>query len=76
MDFYYILETCDMQILKPINHSAQFLQKVTKIVNRWQHFVKKGDPDVNAVSGLISGDGNKEICDITFWYPTQIETLR
>jgi len=30
---------------------------------------------VNAVSGLISGDGNKEICDITFWYPTQIETL-
>jgi len=42
MDFHYIPETCDVQLLKPINHSAQFLQKkVTKIVNRWQHLVKK-----------------------------------
>jgi hypothetical protein len=57
MDFHYIPETCDVQLLKPINHSAQFLQRSYKN------------------SGLISGDGNKEICDITFWYPTQIETL-
>jgi len=27
MDFHYIPETCDVQLLKPINHSAQLLQK-------------------------------------------------
>jgi hypothetical protein len=37
--------------------------------------LKKESSGVNTVSGPISGDGNKEISDTTFWYPTQIETL-
>jgi len=75
MNVNHIPENCDVQLLKQINHNAQFLQIVTKIVNRWQHLVKKKGSDVNTVSGPISGDGNKEICDTTSWCPTQIETL-
>jgi len=41
MGLNHIPETCDMQLLKQINDSAQCLQIVTKIVNRWQNLVLK-----------------------------------
>lgn len=67
MNVNHIPDNCGVQLLKQINHNAQFLQIVTKIVNRWQHLVlKKKGSGVNTVGGPISGDRNKEICDTTF----------